>query len=96
MYLSSKNAECSALIKLQNAISLKALGCQFELGASGTVCVIQRGRAIGAWWYENHVFNFALVAYETPELSVSTTEELVTTTGSIAIGDRKINPRLTA
>ncbi len=94
MYISDKNAELAALITLKNAISLKAIGCRFELGASGAVCVIQGGRAIGAWWYEHERFNFAPVAHETPELSVSTTDDVVKTTGSIAIKDRKINPRI--
>ncbi len=90
----SRNAELQALLALKKAISLKAMGCRFDRGLTGAVCVNVTGSAIGAWWYANGHYNFARVAYRKPELSLRGIDEVVTMTRRLASSHFKHNHQL--
>ena len=84
MQVQPRNAELQALLSLQKAIKLKAMGCRFDRGPVGGVSVTLAGRGIGAWWYENGRYNFASIAYRTAEHSACTIDEVVAITATLA------------
>ncbi|MGH1420119.1 MAG: hypothetical protein ACRBCJ_14785 [Hyphomicrobiaceae bacterium] len=94
MYISDRNGDLAALNVLKNAISLKVLGCHFDLGVTGAVCVRQDKRVIGAWWYENEAFHFASVARQKPQLSVGNIDDLVSATNTLAVSGPATSLRL--
>ena len=84
MQMQPRNAELKALISLQNAISLKAMGCRFDRGLSGGICVTLAGAGVGCWWYENEAYSFARYAGQNPLIVASNVEELVAETANFA------------
>ncbi len=78
-----KNQEMRALMALKNTIGLTAMGCQFERGLTGGVCVTFANEGIGAWWYQDERFNFASKAYSKPEYSAGSIEQVISATGSV-------------
>ena len=89
-----RNAELAALLALKDTISLKAMGCRFGRGLTGAVFVKVAGAAIGAWWYQSGQYNFARVAYQNPELSIGSIDEIVTMTRRLASSHFKHNHQL--
>lgn len=92
MAILTRNEEIRALVALRSAIGLKAMGCTFDRGLAGGICIIFRGRASGAWWHEDGCFHFAQMAYRTPERTASSIEEVVASTATIiAPADQPLN-----
>ena len=65
-------------------MSLRAMGCRFDRGLSGGICVTMAGDGIGCWWYENDSYNFARIAHQNPVLIAETVEEMVDQTSTYA------------
>ena len=84
MQTQTRNAEFKALISLQNSMVLKAMGCQFDRGLSGGICVTLAGTGIGCWWYENGDYNFARTAHQVPIMRTDTFDKIISQTAAFA------------
>ena len=89
-----RNAELQALLALKKPVSLKVMGCRFDRGLTGAICVNVAGTAIGAWWYEHGQYHFAPVAYRKPELNAHSIEEVLVMTQALASSHFKHNHQL--
>lgn len=83
MALGPRNEELRLLVALRQSISLKAMGCRFDRGMSGTVSLTVAHGSLGAWWYENGRFHYSAVAYTDPQYSVDTPQEAADITSYI-------------
>lgn len=86
----TRSAELDVLLALREAVGLKALGCYFDRGLSGSVCVRLRNEPVGAWWFEDGVYKFSYTASRVPEYQTDDLGQLVEKTVSmvVALGNR--------
>lgn len=89
---SMKVAEFRALLALKNDVALKAVGCRFDRGLSGGVCMTLADRGFGCWWYEDSKFKFANVAHQRPYAIATSLEDVISQTRRIAINHFAHNP----
>ncbi len=88
---SRRNYEMEVLSVLRETTGLRVLGCQFERGLSGGVCVRIGQNVMGAWWFENGTYKFSRMAYRRAERHARTIDGVIEQTTSIATSHIKLN-----
>ena len=84
MQMQPRNAELKALVSLKNSMILKTMGCRFDRGLSGGICVSMAGAGVGCWWYENELYNFARIAHQKPQFVATNVEQIIEETATFA------------
>lgn len=96
MRTETRAAELQALKALQDAISLKAIGCRFDRGLTRGIAVTMdrrgHGRGWGAWWYEDGIYKFAANPGRTAQYTAQTPKDVVSKTLRLAVAHFRQNP----